>query len=65
MKSNQSTGIIDDHDVSHGLEDAMESNQSTDIIDENDLSHIDPATISVIAIALFIIPLILTGFFFQ
>lgn len=65
MKSNQPTGIINDLDVSRELENAIESNQPTDIIDENDLSNIDPATISLIAVVLFIVPLILTGFFFQ
>ena len=65
MKSNHPTDMIDDQDVSQRLENTMKSNHPTDMIDENDLSNIDPATISLIAIVLFIIPLILTGFFFQ
>ncbi|MGF1603980.1 MAG: hypothetical protein ACFCU8_18575 [Thermosynechococcaceae cyanobacterium] len=41
----------------------MKLTQPTEIIDEYDVSHIDPATVSGIAIALLLIPLLLAGFF--
>lgn len=65
MKSNKPTFFIDENDVSHKLENSVKINQQTDVVDENDLSHIDPATIAVIVTALFFIPLIFSGFFFQ
>lgn len=65
MKSNKPTVFIDENQISHKLENSVKLNQKTDVVDENDLSHIDPATIAVIILALFFIPLILSGFFFQ
>ncbi len=41
----------------------MDPIQPTEIIDEHDVSHIDPANVAGLTLVLFLIPLLLAGFF--